>query len=464
MVVLLAGLHLFLDLHSGSENGAFPAGLPVALLLIPVGYAAMRYGLAGSAATALWATLLWLPDLLLPRDLGHVGDDVVDLLIVDLVAFFFGQHIEAERLVHARAERATAERLAAEVGYRHLFEANRSPILVLDGGGTVVEANPAACALLGPDVVARPIEEALGRSSPLSGATSQVLTLSDGHAYRLAKASLHYGSGAATQVILEDVTEERSEGQRAARHAALVVQAEEDQRRRLARELHDEPLQLFLHLARRLELLGTAPDVPGEVAAGLSQAREQALEEATRLRNLARDLRPPALEGLGLIAALTSLLADVEEETGVVTELTVVGEQVRLPSEVELGAFRIVQEAVRNTIRHARAHKLRVAADFSDKELMLRVEDDGGGFSTDRPESRAAGLGLTGMAERAHLFGGHLELRSHPGEGTVVTVGVPVGSAQSAPRPVTAPRQEPPGPAARRAGSPSSSGWDHGCR
>src|ERR1035441_4363850 len=75
-VVMIAGLHLILDLHVSTETGAFPSGLPVALLIIPVGYAALRYALAGAAATTAWAILLWLPDLLLPSDQGHVGGDL----------------------------------------------------------------------------------------------------------------------------------------------------------------------------------------------------------------------------------------------------------------------------------------------------------------------------------------------------------------------------------------------------
>jgi hypothetical protein len=108
MVLLIAGVHLLVDLDVSAETGAFPAGLPVALLILPVGYAALRYGLTGSAATSIWATLAWLPDLLLPRDQGHVGGDLVNLALVLGVALFFGQHIEVERLAHARVQRATA--------------------------------------------------------------------------------------------------------------------------------------------------------------------------------------------------------------------------------------------------------------------------------------------------------------------------------------------------------------------
>jgi signal transduction histidine kinase len=427
MVLLIAGVHLFVDLHVSAETGAFPAGLPVALLILPVGYAALRYGLAGSAATGIWATLAWLPDLLLPHDQGHAGGDIVNLALLLAVAFFFGQHIEAERLAHARVESATAERLAAEARYRQLFETNRSPILVVDDHSRVSDANPAARALLGGDVVGRS-SAGLFDADTLDEQAGRVLYLPDGRDYRLDLVSLPAGTGdPSAQVIFEDVTEERSEGRRATRYAELVVEAEEDQRRRLSRELHDEPLQLFLHLARRLESLGGTPGLPGTVAGSLEEARSQALKAASRLRTLARDLRPPALDELGLAAALSSLLTDVEDEAGPVATFKVTGTEARLAPEIELGAFRIVQEAVRNTLRHAGASQLLVTVGFRTDGLALSVSDDGRGFVPESLGEQGSGhLGLLGMRERTRLLGGHLEVRSAPGQGTVVEATVPL--------------------------------------
>ncbi|MHB1974754.1 MAG: sensor histidine kinase [Acidimicrobiales bacterium] len=428
MVVVIAAAHLLVDLNVPTESGAFPSGLPVALLILPVGYAALRYGLAGSAATGLWATLLWLPDLLLPGDRGHAGGDIVDLALVDAVAFFFGQRIEAERLAHVRVERATAERLAVEAGYRQLFEANGAPILVLGGTGLVREANPAAVTLFGGRVLGRDMAELLGEEMPSGELAGRVVHLADERDYRIELVALTPGGGEdAAQLMLEDVTQERSERRRATRYAALVVQAEEDQRRRLARELHDEPLQLFLHLARHLETLADAAGVPPAVAYRLGEARSQALDAASRLRVLARDLRPPALDQLGLVPALSSLLADIEEETELVTVLVVSGRQSRLSPDLELGAFRIVQESARNTLRHAAALQLSVTVEFGADEITLCASDDGKGFALEEVDELEGGhLGLLGMAERASLLGGHLDLRSSPGLGTVVRAVLPL--------------------------------------
>ncbi len=432
MVLLIAGVHLLVDLHV-SETGAWPAGLPVALLILPVGYAALRYGLTGSAATGIWATLAWLPDLLLPHDIGHAGADLVNLGLVDIVAFVFGRHIEAERLAHARVENATAERLTAQVRYGQLFATNRAPILVLDDHDRCSDANPAAKALLGGDVVGRSSAELFEGNAALDEQIGRVMSLPDGRDYRLDLVSLPVGaSDSSTQVVFEDVTEERSEGRRATHYAELVVEAEEEQRRRLSRELHDEPLQLFLHLARRLESLRETPGFSDDVVDGLGEARRQALDAAARLRTLARDLRPPALDELGLVAALSTLAADAEDEVGIVATLKVAGNETRLAPEIELGAFRVVQEAVRNTLRHAGADSLVVSVDFRTDDLVLSVADDGQGFVPEGfVEHSSEHLGLLGMRERVRLLGGRLEVRSVPAQGTVVSATLPLDGSRS---------------------------------
>ena len=269
----------------------------------------------------------------------------------------------------------------------------------------------------------------LGGDVTLDEGARRVLSLADGHDYRLDVVRLPDGADdVVTQVIFEDVTEERSEGRRAQRYSQLVTRAEEDQKRRLARELHDEPLQLFLLLARRLQALGEVPGVPAAVADGLGEARVQSLEAAQRLRTLARGLRPPTLDQLGLVAAISSLVADIEEEGSPMVELHVAGPEARLLPEVELGAFRIVQEAIRNSLRHARAQRIDVVVEFRPDELTLRVSDDGRGFDAEKVnEVDAEHLGLLGMRERARLLGGHLEVRTGDARGTTTLAVIPRG-------------------------------------
>ena len=426
-VLLIASLHIFADLRLSALSGPFPAGLPVALLIVPVGYAALHFGLTGSAATALWATLLWLPDLMLPNDRGHVGADVINLVLIDLVAFVFGARIESERSARARAERATLEREAAEARFHQLFDSNRAPIVVLDAQGIVTNANPAARALFSDPPTGSSILDLLGTNDALDDLNGRTYQLRDARDYRVSTVAMPEGSDEpSTQLVLEDVTQELSESRRATQYARLVVQVEEDQRRSLARELHDEPLQLFLHLARRLESLASVSGVPAPVSTGLEEARVQALDAATRLRTLARDLRPPSLDQLGLVAALTSLLSDVEEESELATDLVITGAPVRTSPDIELGAYRIAQESVRNVVRHAHAHHVALVVGFAPESLSVSVSDDGHGFEQRSDEdASSAHLGVLGMRERANLLGGRLDIVSGP-DGTRVFATIPL--------------------------------------
>ena len=230
------------------------------------------------------------------------------------------------------------------------------------------------------------------------------------------------------QLVLQDITEDRAEGDRAHRFAELLLNVQEEERRRIAQELHDEPLQLLVHLARTLERLETSPvHGPAALAEGLEGARDQTLDIAARLRAVMAGLRPPALEQLGLVAALRGFLADIGEAVTVRTDLRVTGQPERLAPQTELGAFRIAQEAVNNVIRHAGASHLLLTLAFADGGLCLQVADDGRGFdpaAVDR-QLAAGHLGLLGMRERAALAGGQLTMRSAPGGGTVIEVAFP---------------------------------------
>jgi signal transduction histidine kinase len=428
MVVGIAGLHLAVDVVS-TEPRVIPAGAPVALLLAPVSYAALRYGLSGSAATAVWATLLWLPDLLLPRDRGHVGNDVIELGLVIAVAVFVGVHIDAERLARAHEQQARSGQRAAEARYRQLFDINAAPILVARPSGAILDANPAARALVQGTVIDRPVQDVLGVGlEALGDGPGHVITISAPKAgprdYRVnvARIPARSAEGPLTQLVLEDVTEELAEGHRVHRFAGLLLEVQEEERRRIAQELHDEPLQLLVHLARSLERLETMPQTPATLTEGFGGARRQSLDIATRLRAVVAGLRPPALEQLGLTAALRGFLADVGEAASVRADMRVTGTDRRLPPEVELAAFRIAQEAANNVIRHSGASRLLLTLAFGNGSLCLSVTDDGHGFDPSALDGQlpAGRLGLLGMRERAALAGGRLTIQSAPGQGTTV--------------------------------------------
>ena len=438
MVVFWAVVHIVVDLHSSSEGGIFPTGAPIDLLLVPVGYAALRYGLSGSAATAVWAALLWLPDVTLSDNRGHPDQDIVELAVVIAVGLFVGLEIERAHLERATAEAAEADRRAAEVHYHQLFDTNASPILLVDPVGIVAEANPAAVALWGADVGSS-TEDLLGiRSEDLvEGRSPETVRLDteigEERDYRLSVSHLGAGGrGSLRQVVLEDVTEEYLAGSEARAWAGEVLRAQEEERHRIAREIHDDPLQRLVQLARRMEALNS-PDYSAKEAERLGAAREELLGVVANLRDVTRALRPAGLEQLGLAAAARGLLADIENEEGLIVEFAATGEVVRGAADAEVGVFRIVQEAVRNVVRHARATRLSVEFAYDKDLVRVVVIDDGRGFDQTRAGTVARShLGMLGMRERASLLGGHLEVRSAPGRGTVVEATVPLGAPPGA--------------------------------
>jgi signal transduction histidine kinase len=208
-----------------------------------------------------------------------------------------------------------------------------------------------------------------------------------------------------------------------------IIRAQEDERKRIARELHDDTAQSLVAFSRRLDALDTLREqLPAPALQHLEELRGLADNTLQGVRRFSQDLRPPVLDDLGLLPALEWLTADLmREETR--AELKVLGESPGLSPEVELVLFRIVQEALRNVKKHAQASKVLVKVEFGDARVRITVRDDGQGFAM--PEavdslSDEGKFGLIGMQERAQLVGGTLSVQSELGQGTTVLVDVPV--------------------------------------
>ena len=209
-------------------------------------------------------------------------------------------------------------------------------------------------------------------------------------------------------------------------YIATIMRGQEDERMRLARELHDDTIQSLIALQQRIEMAQKAlAKDPALAAAKMGDLKGLLTDTLTSVRRFVRDLRPTYLENLGLIPALETLAHESN------AAFQVVGEEKRLDAERELALFRITQEALRNVAKHAHASKVDVTLAFDGDEVTATVEDNGAGF--DAPESPAAyaqaGLfGLMGMQERAQLFGGNVYVKSVRGKGTKVVAGVPVSA------------------------------------
>lgn len=209
-----------------------------------------------------------------------------------------------------------------------------------------------------------------------------------------------------------------------------ITKAQEDERKRIARELHDDTAQTLIDLSRRLDDLATSSEPLPETAIARLEEFQELIDNVLRgMRRFSRDLRPSVLDDLGLLPALEWLTVNLMQEDGIKTELKVHGTKRRLPPEAELALFRIVQEALNNVRKHAQASRVVTTVEFGQGRVKITVDDNGQGFELPgRTDDLAATgkLGLIGMHERARLLDGTLTVYSEPGEGTTITVDVPV--------------------------------------
>jgi len=208
-----------------------------------------------------------------------------------------------------------------------------------------------------------------------------------------------------------------------------VIRAQEEERRRIGRELHDEAVQLLSAAAVRVgELEERVTESQPPLADGLADVRGIITDALWEVRKIIIALRPSDLDDLGLIPALSAYARNRLQEAGVAVEAHLERPAQRLDSDVETTVFRIAQEAVNNISRHAAAEHAIIRLSQRDGTLELNVEDDGVGFDPDQvtASEKGEGLGLMGMKERAALVGGALELVSKPGRGTSINVRIPL--------------------------------------
>ncbi len=205
-----------------------------------------------------------------------------------------------------------------------------------------------------------------------------------------------------------------------------LITAHEDERRRIARELHDEAGQALTALILNLEVAERA--AAPEEQTRLGRLRGIAEDTLGELRKMIYDLRPTILDDLGLAAAIRWYVKEAVEPQGLRVDLSIAGLEQRLPAHMETAVFRIVQEACTNVLKHATASHARVEVTVSGGHITIGVQDDGQGFDPAAiPRSREGrGMGLMGMQERAELLGGTWKVFSRPGSGTRVDVMIPV--------------------------------------
>lgn len=474
-VLGVTAAHILAELWSEQAGLDVPAALhhiPVILYLGPIGYASLRYGTEGAVLTGLWSAMLTVPNLVIWHRTDFEWLELLYVVVVVAVGIVMSVPVERERLQRLRAE-ATSQRLALRDSIATLtltadLESTLDETLrqLLDMLGLeaacVAVANPRdseaelsvlAChphdgpagseltsclheqQLLGSHgpssgsgIVVVPLAADLPGSGP-EGRVSGLMAAKTNPARPLTEDDHRLLAGVASHLAIAIANERltESERNRLRSYAMLMTQAQEDERKRIARELHDEASQNVVVIRRRIAaLVASLDDHPA--AGELTELGDLAGQTVAEMRRFSRDLRPPTLDELGLSSALDQLVTQVSERSALAAQFRVTGPPRRLSIESELAVFRVGQAGLHNVERHAAADSVTIELTFEADRVRLEMTDDGRGFElpqnlTELPE--AGKLGLIGMHERAQLVGGKLEILSRPNAGTRILLEVP---------------------------------------
>jgi len=349
-------------------------------------------------------------------------------------------------------ERQIADQLkASEQRYRELFENAQDAILVHDMNGDILVANEACERLTGytyEELIGLNVTEFLAtefldiardvRRKLLGGETfeqpyEQQLIRKDGTIVisMMATSLVTINEDVrGFQHIVRDVTKERQAESNLRLHIEHITKAQEEERKRIARELHDETAQQIIALSNQLDdFIHNNERISPDDISLLESWRRHIRDTLQGLRWFVRELRPPMIDDLGLLPAVKWLIDEQKQLSDMNIDLKVVGKERRLGPDTELLLFRIVQEALANVRRHAEASKVETVLKFDEGEMVITVTDDGKGFQLPKAQedlSRLGKLGLLGIEERARLLNGRLKVQSELGMGTTMTVAVPI--------------------------------------
>ena len=208
---------------------------------------------------------------------------------------------------------------------------------------------------------------------------------------------------------------------------ARIIRSQEEERRRVARDIHDGPAQAIANVVFRAEVCERLIDTDTERAkVELKALRGHIRSTLAEIRRIIFDLRPMAIDDLGLVPALRGIMDVFRDQYGLFTEVVVVGEERRIEDHIEIGMFRVAQEALNNVMKHAHASSVRIRVEFAPTAVTLIVEDDGQGFDEPGEDPGAGHFGLLGMRERLQLLDGSLTIKSSKGHGAKVLITAPI--------------------------------------
>ena len=352
-------------------------------------------------------------------------------------------------------EQARQAQQESESRAQALFLAAAQAILIVDAAGQIVTVNPASQAMFGyslSELVGKPVELLVpqqfraGHKAHRDGYFSkpQMRPMGLGldlHACRkdgtefFAEISLSYiqsAQGTLGVAFVTDISRRRADEEAIRRQredlrslAARLMRAQDDERRRIARDLHDDLSQRLAFLAMDLGKLATKPSAH-ELTPDLRPLQLRAAEAAETVRRISHQLHPSVLDDIGLEAALEQYAEEFEQRSGITTRFTSRNVPDSLPPEIAGSIYHIAQECLRNVSKHSRTETVSIDLEFRNQVLRLTVKDQGIGLIADQPDR---GIGIVAMKERAHLVNGKLSIQSQRGAGTEVSVEVPLATS-----------------------------------
>lgn len=387
---------------------------------------------------------------------ARIRDGFVAVLAVSVVALsaFLAAPFDMRGAVRQRNAAAQAKKESDSTAHA-LFEAAAQAIFLVDRQGHIAMANPATASMFG-----YPPDELIGQSiellipdnlrhahvdhrsryfqNPQSRAMGLGLDLrarrKDGSEFaaEISLNSVESSRGTLAVAFVSDISKRkadeqaiREQGEDLRGLAARLMTAQDDERRRIARDLHDDLSQKLAFLAMDLGKLATKP-AASELTTEIRPLQLRAADAAETVRRISHQLHPSVLDDIGIEAALEQYAEEFEQRTGISTSFSSHNMPDSLPMEIAASIYHIAQECLRNVAKHSRTETVTVDLEYRNGLVRLTIRDEGIGLTTGQTDR---GIGIVAMRERAHLVKGKLSIHSHAGTGTEVSVEVPVGES-----------------------------------
>jgi len=425
------------------------------LFLIPMLYCAIIFRFKGAFIILAITLCIVLPRaLLFSPNPDPIFRTFVFLMVASIATIALGLE-RARRLEETKArldlENNTRLLMFSEERYRDLFNSASDAIVIRDLDGNIFEVNQAMTALSGytaSELMTMNISQFLTPVSFKIAIEMQQRQLEGEIIKQRYELELIRKDGAsvvcdaairilkenaqpvAVQATIRDITEQKRLRENMQFYITEITKAQEEERKRIARELHDETAQDLATLLLDFDaIIESKERLTETIIPSMDQLRERAESIMEGVRRFSQELRPGIVDQLGLLPALQWLVDDINVSYGIDARIKVNGTERRFLPEVELVLFRVAQEAFRNVQKHAQASKIELVVGFSEGKTRISICDNGIGFDVGGSLAelpRVGKLGLIGMKERARLLGGNLKIHSDPGKGTTIEIEVPV--------------------------------------